>query len=182
MTQANNYAPKRGKSGSINIVGEDLDKLQSPVVAFSGQESAGTPVNSQLVKADVPSLPDGVYLLKLKGTVDGQAFEQVLGGYTVGPPVTGLVCDKVYPEMVPPAGMVTIYILGNGFLAEGRAPNPEIKFNEAITRPGKTIGDAIIEVANIPSAREARAPLGVAVAVQATFSDGQSVIGAIIYR
>lgn len=181
MTQARNYAPKRGKSGKVNIVGEELDKISSPKVLFGSMEAEGTLINPQLIRADVPVQSDGVYLLKLKGTVNGQPWEQLLGGYTIGPPISGLVCDRIYPETVPAPGGSTIYLLGNGFLSGGRAANPEIVFAESVTRASVTIDDAIIEVANIPSARDLRVAPGEAVAVQATFSDGQSVIGAITY-
>lgn len=182
MTQVKSYAPKRGNSGKINILGEELDKIQSPVVAFGSATSPGTVMNAQLIKADLPAgLPNGVHLVKLTGTVNGSPFEQVLGGYTVGPPVSGLLLDRIYPDVVPAAGGSTIYLLGNGFLSEGRAANPTVKFGASIARPSVTQDDAVIEVANIPSANDLRVMPGQAVPVEATFSDGQSVIGALIY-
>lgn len=178
MPSAREFAPKRGKSGSVNIIGEELDALVNPRAVFASAESPATLQNPQLLKAPIPSLPDGAYPLRLRA--DG-GFDQLLGGFTVGPPLSGLMLSGIFPAEVPAAGGSTIFLLGNGFLESGRTPAPVVTVSQQAQVPGVTLDNALIEVAGFPSASSVGARRGDIVEVKVTFSDGQALIGAVGY-
>mgnify|MGYP001108500067 CR=1 FL=1 len=181
MPEVRDFAPKRGRSGEINILGKDLDAVGNPQLAF--ESSAGSavsdarPVNPQHLKAQIPSLNDATYALTLRGN----NFKQLLGGFTVGPPQVGLVLNCTFPDQVKSSGGDVLYILGNGFREGGRGDSPAVLFNGTASRTGATKDNSLIVVASVPTADEAGAMPGDTIEVKVTFSDQQSVIGRVTY-
>lgn len=173
------FAPKRGKAGStVNILGSGFDALTNPRAAFGATESSAALQNPQHLKTTVPSLPDGVFALRLKAD---NAPDELIGGFNVGPPINGLVLNSVFPDTITKSGGATLYITGNGFTEGGRTSTPTVLFNGSAARTGDTRDNSLILVASTPSSDEAGAAGGDTVEVKVTFSDGQVVIGAVTF-
>lgn len=123
--QVRGFAPKRGKSGGkINIIGKDLDELGTPKITFGSKEAVVTPVNPQLIRAEVPSLsvldPNPV---EVTITFDG---EPPLGGlwFLYDPPGP----EPIIKDFKPPMGLAwipfSLELTGTSFMTPpGRVPN-----------------------------------------------------------
>lgn len=82
------FAPKRGKSGKINIIGAGFNELgpDTVVVKFGKAESPKTEVkNDKIIKAEVPELDNGIYPIMLYGMMQdtGIEIELFVGEYIV---------------------------------------------------------------------------------------------------
>lgn len=86
--QVNGFAPKRGKSGKVNIIGEGFSELRSDsvVVKFGSAVSPETEVkNDRIIKAEVPKLVEGIYPILLYGMRQdsGEWLEFFVGDFVV---------------------------------------------------------------------------------------------------
>ncbi len=179
------YAPQRGTSGSpVNVLGNGFDTITNVQVVFGNTQALNPQIiNPMVIRATVPAIPDGVYVLTLRfNDASGASITQVLGGFTFGPPLVGLQVTGVFPNPVPSGGG-TLFILGNGFLQNGRTDSVIVKFNGAIAvaAQGTTINDSLIQVSSAPSATSLGLHPGDCFHFTVGFSDGSAASNSACY-
>jgi hypothetical protein len=85
--QTRGFAPKRGKSGKVNIIGHGFSELGSDTITvkFGDAKSPKTEVkNDKVIKVEVPELENGIYPVMLYGIMlDGIEIELYVGEYVV---------------------------------------------------------------------------------------------------
>jgi len=159
------FAPKNATSGHVNISGEGEPLPAGAQVSFGVLPATSVEyMNPRLIRAGVPpDQPNGVVTLKLN--------DESLGGFTFGPPLTGLQLQDAFA----PAAGGTLELLGNGFRESGRTDSPQILFRG---RPytGATKDNSLMIVEGIPSGQP-----DTSYALTVTFSDGATATSTVTY-
>jgi len=159
------FAPKNGNSGHVNISGEGDALPEGAVIMFGNIPAASVEyVNPRLIRVGIPTSGiQGVVTLKINN--------EVLGGFTFGPPLKGLQLQDAF---IPTTGGA-LELLGNGFTESGRDNSPTMTLN---SRPyaGTTMDNSLIVVNGIPIGQ-----VNTSYPITVAFSDGATATSTMTY-